>query len=271
MNRLLYCGIGLIILATGCTNAPQTTYSTNDEPLGVREPGSGDIYYNSLFGEKYLAQGGFLNYSNDSIETNLWTYTNLISPLVFFGYFSNGLPTGDWNFLMNNGMQLSSQWNVYDNGVTPCVFSIPFQYETQYVDSFSLKLRTINDSLGKIGIMVQIRDTTLNEKDIVRYGMRADVELQEQGYKLSSSKREIKNGENRYFFYEYSLKDSINKKSKAYYFYGNTPSQKQFVLFTLYHQGPKEDLVQIFCSIIATSLYVNNKRFYNPYNSNEIK
>jgi hypothetical protein len=267
MNRHLFLAISIILLVTACTNTSRTYSNTKTEPLGVNMPGSGDIYYNSLFGEKYLVQGGFLNHSKDSIETNLWTYTRLKSPFVFFGNYSRGLQKGDWNFVMSDGTQLSSQWNVYDNGVTPCAFSLPFQYETQYIDSFSLKLRTMNDSLGKIGIMLQIRDTALNEEDLRKFGRRADSELHEQGFRFTNSNREIKKGNNYYFFYEYSLRDSLNRESKAYYFYGNVPSNKHFVLFTFCHLGPKEDLVQTICSMIATSLYVENERFYNPYNS----
>lgn len=258
-------------MVVGCTNSTHTYHSTKSEPLGVSAPGSADIYYNSLFGEKYLVQGGFLDRLKDSIETSLWTYTSLKSPFVFFGNYSHGLQKGNWNFIMSDGMQLSSQWDIYDNGVTPCAFSIPFQCETQYADSLSLKLRTMNDSLGKIGIMVQIRDTALDEEDLRRFGSKADKELNDQGFRFTNSKREISNGSNKYFFYEYSLRDSLERESKAFYFYGNVPSQKHFVLFTFYHQGHKVDLVQTFCSMMATSLYVDNERFYNPYSSGESK
>ncbi|HYH15654.1 MAG TPA: hypothetical protein VD794_10560, partial [Flavisolibacter sp.] len=228
-------------------------------------------YYKSLFGEKYLTQGGFLKHSKDYVETNLWTYTQLDRPLVLSGNYLNGIQNGEWNFILRDGTQMSSYWNVYNNRVTPCSFSIPFKYEELYVDSFTLKLRMMNDSLGKVGVMVQIRDTTLKDENLTKFGMRADSELYDQGYKFSSKKREINKDENKYFFYEYLLKDSVNKEAKAYYFFGNTPSKKHFVLFTLFHQGPREDLVQIICNLIATSLYIDDERFYNPYETSETK
>lgn len=265
MNKWIYYWISLILLVSGCTNVRFKDHSNNNEPQGIREPRSGDIYYKSLFGEKYLTQGGFLNNSKDYIETNLWTYTSLDRPLVLYGHYLNGMQTGVWNFILKDGTQMSSQWNAYNNRVTPCSFSIPFKYEELYVDSFSLKLKTINDSMGKIGILIQIGDAILNKENLVKFGLRCDTELHEQGYSFKNSKREIKKDENRYQFYEYFLKDSSNKESKVYYFYGNTPTQKRFVLFTLFHQGPREDLVQIICSLIASSIYIDSERFFNPY------
>lgn len=265
MRKFLYCGLSLILLILGCHNVNQKKYSGNNEPKGIKMPGTGDIYYRSLFGERYLTQGGFLNKSKDYIETNLWMYTNLDRPLVLFGHYSKGMQKGEWNFILKDETQLSSQWNVYSNKLTPCTFSLPFDYEVLYVDSFTVKLRMMNKYLGKIGIMVQIRDTTLNEEGLTRFGMRLDSELKEQGYTFTNNKRELEKDKNKYFFNEYFLKDSANKEAKAYYFYGNTLSQKHFVLFTFYHQGPKEDVAQIICNLIATSLYVDSERFYNPY------
>lgn len=265
MSKFMYCVVGLFFFMVGCNSLSPIDSSNNNEPQGVKVSGSGEIYYTSLFGEKYLTQGGFLHDPKDHIETNLWIYTNLDKPLVLSGHYLNGMQTGIWNFILKNGTQISSQWDVYNNKVTPCSFSIPFKYEELHVDSFSLKLRTMNDSLGKIGIMVQIRDTTLKEENLAGFGMRADTGLREQGYTFTSNKREIKKDSNSYFFNEYFLKDSVNKKAKVYYFYGNTLSQKHFVLFTLFHQGPKEDFVKIICNLIATSLYIDNERFFDPY------
>lgn len=261
----MYYGISLIVFISGCNNVSRTENSNKNEPQGLRVPGYGEIYYKSLFGEEYMTQGGFLNYSKNHIETNLWIYTSLDRPLVLSGHYLNGMQTGVWNFILKDGTLMSSQWDVYNNRLTPCTFSLPFKYEVLYVDSFSLKLRTMNDSLGKIGIMVQIRDTILKEDNLEEFGMRADTELHDQGYSFKKNKREIIKDSNRYFFNEYFLKDSAKKESKVYYLYGNTLSQNHFVLFTFFHQGPREDLVQIICNLIATSLYVDNKRFYNPY------
>lgn len=265
MSKYKYWWICLILLVAGCNNVSIRDHSSSNEPPGVIESGSGNLYFVSLFGEKYLTQGGFLKGSGDYIETNLWSYTSLSRLLVVEGHYLNGLQTGNWNFILNNGTVASSKWEVYNNGVTPCSFSIPLKYEELNVDSFSLKLRSITDTLGKIGIQVQIRDTFLNEEGSAKIGLRSDTELHEQGYTFTNKKREIEKDKNKYHFYEYFLKDSTNKESRVYYFFGNTPNKKHFVLFTLFHQGPREDLVQIICSLIAESLYINSERFYYPY------
>ena len=113
--------------------------------------------------------------------------------------------------------------------------------------------------------MIQIGKTILKDENLAKFGLRADTELHEQGYRFTNNKREIIKDKNRYLFYEYFLKDSSNKEAKAYYFYGNTPAQKHFILFTFFHHGPREDLVQVICSLIAASMYIDGERFYNPY------
>jgi hypothetical protein len=257
----------LLFFIIGCSNSTKYSRKSDDKTRAVAIPGAGELYYKSLFGETYLTEGGFLNNSKDYIETNLWTYTNLNRPLVLSGSYFHGMPQGEWSFLLKGGILISSQWNVYDNRVTPCRFSLPFQCEEQYKDSFTLKLKSINDSLGKIGIMVQIRDTTLNQEELASFTIKPDIELKSQGYRFTNNKREIENGTNKYFFYEYFLKDSNDNKSKVYYFFGNMPSKKHFVLFTFFHQGPREDLAQIICNLVATGMYVDNERFYNPYHT----
>lgn len=264
----MYYGLTLVLIIVGCNNVSHNKINKN-ELDAVKSSMTSPIYYRSLSGEKYLAQGGFLKNSNNYKETNLWVYTNMDRPLVLSGHYLNGFQNGEWNFILGDGTQMSSQWDIYNNKVTPCSFSLPFKYEEMYIDSFSLNLKTMNDSLGKIGIMVQIRDTTLNEENLVGFTMKPDKELKDQGYTFTNNKREIEKDKNRYFFYEYFLRDSVNQEAEVYYFFGNTLSKKHFVLFTLFHQGPRVDLVKIICNLLATSLYVDNERFYNPYQTNK--
>jgi hypothetical protein len=52
---------------------------------------------------------------------------------------------------------------------------------------------------------------------------------------------------------------------KLYHTYGHLPSKKHFIEFTLYHDGPREDLVKIIYGIVIGSIYVDNERYFNPY------
>jgi hypothetical protein len=51
IGKALYVLIGSILFVTGCNNTTHTYSSNGDEPLGVNANGSGDIYYNDLFGD----------------------------------------------------------------------------------------------------------------------------------------------------------------------------------------------------------------------------
>jgi hypothetical protein len=254
---ILFSWIAIVLLLSGCNPGKETKFQ--------KERTAGDIYYESLFGETYSVQGFFLNDQKLNTETKLWLYTNLNRPLVLYGNYSNGMPTGIWNFALSGGTLMSSHWDIYKNRMTSCSFSVPFKCIEARVDSFSFKLTTMNDSLGKVTIIVQISNNIEKEENLTKFGMQADNALHEKGYTFTSNKREIKKDEQRYFFTEHFLKDSLDNDGKVYYLYGNTQSQKHFVQFTLFHEGPKEDLVKIIYNLMATSLYVDNERFFNPY------
>lgn len=259
MNKCIYTWIVILLFMIGCVNNDNTKLKKNP---------SENIYYESLFGETYLTQGVFFKDQKDSTETKSWLYTNLDRPLVLYGNYENGLPLGVWNFGLKDGTLMASQWDIYKNNITPCTFSIPFKCEQTQVDSSSFKLTTMNDSLGKITIVVHISNHIEKEENLEEYVLQSEAALKEAGYTFKSKKREIKKNENRYFFTEYSLKDSADRRKKVFYLYGNTPSQKHFVEFTLYHEGQKEDLVKIIYNLMATSLYIDNERFFNPYKNN---
>ena len=72
----------------------------------------------------------------DSTETKLCYFTSLKRPLVLYGDFTNGLPSGEWKFGIVDGMLLSSQWNIYRNGTTKSEFSLPFQINETYVNKY---------------------------------------------------------------------------------------------------------------------------------------
>jgi hypothetical protein len=232
----------------------------------TQEAKSSDIhYFKDFFGEKYLAMGSFSSISNDSIENKLWYYTNLDRPLVVYGTFFNGMPAEDWKFVLNDGTLMSSKWTTYSNGLTSCAFSVPFSFEETIVDSNYFKLATMNDSLGKVSIIVGVRDIFMKEEDLAKFGPHSEIGLTQQGYTFRSNRREIKKGVARYFFTEYFMKDSVNKDVKLYNVYGYCPSKRHFIEFALFHNGPKEDLVKIIFNLIVSSLYVENERFFNPY------
>jgi len=127
------------------------------------------------------------------------------------------------------------------------------------------RLRTMNDSLGKISIIVGVRDSTSPGESLIEFGQDVDNELRKKGYPLKSNRHQIIKSEIGYFFTEYFMKDSANKDVKLYNLYGYTPSKRHFVEFTLFHDGPKDDKVKVIFNLIATSAYIDNERFFNPY------
>ncbi|HEX9502727.1 MAG TPA: hypothetical protein VF974_00175 [Patescibacteria group bacterium] len=241
--------------------------SCNGQTKGIdqkRKDENGHLYKN-VFGEEYYATGRFLNSSGDSIETKLWFISNLTNPLVVYGNYADGLPTGDWKFGFKDGTLLSSQWAQYKNGVTKCSFSLPFQYNETVIDSNYFRLRTMNDSLGKISIIVGVSDTIIKNEELAQYGVNSENGIRRQGFSFKGDTREIVKGRNRYFFTEYFMKDSTNKDVKLFHLYGYTPLHDHFVDFVLFHDGPKDDLVKIMYNLIVTSLYIGNERFFNPH------
>jgi len=258
MNKYIYGCITIVLFLTGCNGN-----STTPEKKKIADK----VYYESLFGETYLAQGTFVNDEKDNIETKAWMYTNLDRPLILYGSYENGLPMGTWNFGLNDETVLSSQWDIYKNVVTSCSFSMPFKFQETQIDPFSFKLSTMNDSLGKITTIVQISNQAEKDENLNSFVLQSEKALYSKGYSFTNNKREIKRNGGNFYFTEYFLKDSAKKTSKVYYIYGNNISKKHFVEFTLFHEGPKEDLVKIIYNLMVTSLYIGNERFFNPYKS----
>ena len=246
-----------MILIVGC-------HEQNAKPVQIEWTADAH-HYQSIFGEEYYATGIFLSNQQDSIESRLWYYTSLARPKVIYGYFTDGLLTGDWSFVLGDGRMTTSKWSSYHNCLTACAFSLPFVVEENTVDSIYFKLRTQNDSLGKISIIVGVRKPFMKDENLAKFGPDAEIGLTQQGYTFTSTRKEIKKGGVRYFFTEYFMKDSSNRDVKLYNLYGNSPSGKHFVEFTLFHSGPKEDLVKIIFNLMVTNLYVGSERFYNPY------
>jgi len=257
MVKIFFLSFSLIILVTGCR------LKNNKSEVEIKN--TREIYEN-IFGEKYLvANGSLLNIGKDSIENGLWQYTSLERRFVLFGDYSNGFPTGTWTFLQSGGTGFTSQWDIYSNSVRPCAFSVPFVLKDSVIDARISKLTTMNDSLGKITIIVSVDDKLFSEQEVDEFNSQSDLGIREQGYTYSGNHKKFRKGENEYFFDEYFLKDSLNKTAKLYRLYGNDPQKNFFVQFTLFHAGPKEDLVKVIYSLMVTSLYIDRSRFLNPY------
>lgn len=226
---------------------------------------SGDSKYRNVFGDTLLALGGFIKNARDSVETGLWEYIKQDTPLVLFGNFSEGLPVKEWQFVLDDGRRFASNWNIYNNNFAACRFSIPFDYEETKVDSTCFQLKTMNDSLGKISIVINVGKAISGNDKLVQFGIGTETGLVQQGFTYTKKVYEIRNSKATYFFTEFFMKRTGNKAIKYYNIYGNLPSKSRFVEFSLYHEGPKEELVKLIFDLMANHLYINNERFYNPY------
>lgn len=263
-NKLHWCRIECVFIFLAAMNILAGCNGQNQDNDQKVKNENGHLYKN-VFGEAYYATGHFLNNNADSIETNLWFISNLTTPMVLYGNYSDGLPIGDWKFGIKEGSLLSSQWSQYRNGTTKCSFSLPFQFNETLVDSNYFRLRTMNDSLVKISIIVGVSDTSMKNENLAEFGPNSENGLRAKGYSFRGNRREIIKGRARYFFTEYFMKDSANKDVKLFHLYGYAPSKSHFVEFMLFHEGPKDDLVKAIYNLIVTSVYIGNERFFNPY------
>lgn len=229
-----------------------------------RKNSTGHVYKN-IFGEEYYATGHYQNNNKDSIETNLWFISNVTSSMVIYGEYLNGLQAGDWKFGFKNGYLLSTQWSQYYNATTKCSFSLPFQYSETIVNSNIFRLRTVNDSLGKISIIVCVSDIAMDDRNLEKFGVSSESELRKKGYSFKGNQMVIRKTGSKYFFTEYFMKDSANKAQKLYHLYGYTPSKQSFVEFTLFHDGPKDEIVRIIYDLMSASVYINGERVFNPH------
>lgn len=221
--------------------------------------------YRDLFGNVYFIQGTFKKNSPDSVETGMWEYVKRDTPVILMGSFSEGLPIKEWQFFLNDERGFSSNWNIYENKITQCSFSLPFKYEETIFDSASFRLATRNDSLGKVSIIIGVHKPKFNEKVLANFNSEVEAGLSQNLFSFTPKRKELKNSKSTYIFTEFFMKDSLGMNLKLYHIYGNLPSKRHFVEFSLYHQGPKEELVKLIFNLIANNLYVDNERFYNPY------
>lgn len=221
--------------------------------------------FQGVFGESFLASGTFLKQQGeDSMENGHWLFTNLNKPFVMYGDYSNGLPVGNWSFGFRDSSLISSKWTMFKNEITKCSFSLPFPVKETFIDSSFFKLSNENDSLGKISIIVGITNVKLIGAALANFGPTSEKGLLEQGYTFTKVPLEVQNRQAKYYFTEYFLKDSTNRAMKLYHIYGYGPSN-QLVEFSLAHDGPREDWVKSIFNLMVANVYVNGRRFYNPY------
>jgi hypothetical protein len=206
--------------------------------------------------------GSFLKKTPDSIETGLWQYVKQDTSLVLFGNFSNGMPIKDWQFILNDGRRFSSTWSVYQNSTTACRFSLPFDYEETIIDSTCFKLTTINDSLGKMIVVLIVDKPIYDYEKLIGFGHDSDSGLLQQGFTFIQKNHKSNSD---YSLTEFFMRNSLGKDVKFYRLYGNLPSKHRFVELSLFHDGPKDELAKLIFNLIANHLYVSEERFYNPY------
>ena len=249
--------IVILSLITGCDVSDKNEKKASTQPNGHR--------YKNVFGEKLYATGFYEGNSKDSIETKLWFITNLDSSMFMSGQYENGLAKDEWKFGFKDDVVLTTQWLNYRNETTRCSFSLPFQFKETFIDSNHFRLRIMNDSLGNISIITGVSDTTNENQDLMNFKLNSEVGLRAKGYSLTDTTTEFVKAGAKYFFTEYSMKDSLKKEVKLYHLYGNTPSKRHFVEFILFHDGPKDEIVKIIYNIISTSIYIDGERFFNPH------
>ena len=249
--------LSILFLSASCNTQPEEDVKSRASTF--------DHTFESIFEEKYLASGIFQRSQKESVETGSWMFTNLARPMVMYGEYSDGYPTGKWTVILSENAGFSSNWSVYTNSITHCSFSLPFPIKETFVDSFFFKLSTVNDSLGKISIIVAVNGAHVSETHFPRFGDSVDEGLRNKGYTFAKTTHQIANGKGKYFFSEYSMKDSTGRFVKLYDIYGQDPSKRHFIQVTLAHDGPREEWMKIVFNLIVTSLYIDGDRFFNPY------
>lgn len=224
-----------------------------------------DRIFTSFFGERFLYEGNFSQLAADSLEAGLWHFTRLDSPIVLYGDFNNGLPVGKWAFVLPNNYVLSSTWQVFQHVGTKVSFSLPFSYALSEIDSTHFNLKSFNDSLGKLSIVVGLSSAHSSDSIFRKYEQQSDNELLNQGLVQRGKTMRIKNVQGEYNFREYFDRDTTRTSRHLYNFYGNVPNSKVFFDFVFFHEGPNADVVKIIFQMVVNSLYVGGERFFNPY------
>ncbi|MBN9299462.1 MAG: hypothetical protein J0I41_20850 [Filimonas sp.] len=256
--RFLYMKTGVLelllclVVFTNCSSSKQEL------------PGGIGHYSKDVFENEYFSSGNFRDESVDSVESGVWMISGLTTPVVLYGNYANGLPSGDWKLVINDQV-LSSLWSRYEIAAKKCSFSLPFQYRENKLDSNYFKLLTNNDSIGNVSIIIGVDGIPNKELNLPVFVENFEVNLRKQHYSFSKRSRELETSGEHYFFNEYSLKDTMSKTYELYHFFGYTPSKKHFLELMLFHNGPKKELVEIVYSMFSMNFYIDNERFFNPF------
>jgi hypothetical protein len=221
--------------------------------------------YKDPFGSTWLGLGCFLKNKADSVETGMWEFIKEGNPQVITGDFDNGLPVNEWISLLAEGWLTKSSWSIYDNKAISVRFSLPFAYEETKVTSSIFKVKTVNDSLGRISIIYGVYKKLVEDDKRAQYDSDFESWLANLGFRFTREKREIRNAGSTYYFNEFTMKDSANNNVKCYQISGNLPSKKAFVEVSFFHMGPREELVKVIFNMIVNHMYIGDERFYNPY------
>ena len=221
--------------------------------------------YKDFFGRSWFGIGGFFTRTPDSVENGMWEFIKEGKPQVITGDFDNGLPINDWIFALAEGWLTKSNWNIYVNKATSVRFSLPFAYEETKVTSSVFKVKTVNDSLGRVSIIYGVHKKMVEDSTRTQYDSDTESWLTNLGFRFTREKREIRNIGSTYYFNEFTMKDSANNNVKCYQISGNLPSQKAFVEVSFFHMGPREELVKVIFNMIVNHMYIGDERFYNPY------
>jgi hypothetical protein len=263
------CRIWILILfhaclfLTNCNNSGETKITRKVK--AHEEFFTKGSNYKDLFGKSWFGVGGYLTRTADSVENGMWQFIKEGKPQVLVGAYDKGLPVNDWIFSLAEGWQTKSNWNIYDNKVTSVRFSLPFSCEETKVDSSIFKLKTVNDSLGRISIIYGVYKKLVEDDKRAQYDSDFESWLANLGFRFTREKREIRNIGSTYYFNEFTMKDSANNNVKCYQISGNLPSKKAFVEVSFFHMGPREELVKVIFNMIVNHMYIGDERFYNPY------
>lgn len=260
--RLVLCFSVVSLFLTNCGSKGKTITRTRKVYNAIS---SNNSAYKDPFGSTWLGLGCFLKNRADSVETGLWELIKEEPVKVVFGDFDNGLPVNEWIFLLAEGWLTKSNWSIYDNKATSVRFSLPFAYEETKVTSSIFKVKTVNDSLGRVSIIYGVHKKMVEDSNRAQYDSDTESWLANLGFRFTREKREIRNAGSTYYFNEFTMKDSANNNVKCYQIYGNLPSKKAFVEVSFFHMGPREELVKVIFNIIVNHMYIGEERFYNPY------
>lgn len=251
-----YCLI--LFLLIGCKDRLNRDASNFKNPKDVHN-------YTTVLSEKFISNGIFSKGGVDSIESGTWFYSKLSDTLAIYGEYIEGLPIKDWTFAFKGGYMLKSKWDAYYNDDKQTRLSLPFKFKEVVLDSNYFRLSTLNDSLGKVSIIIGVKNSTEYDFKIDSFGIESESELIQRGFSFTPIRKEIRFGSNTYFSSEYNLIDSTGIRSKLYNVYGLLPSTEKFVDFSIFHDGAKDEVVRIIFNLIVSHLYIEGTRFVNPY------